>query len=148
MPFRIETVEDRIAESLVKERVMALLAGVLGLSALMLACAAVYGLLAYAVSRQTYEIGLRLALGASRARILWAVLRESVTVASIGLVLAVPIVFALGRYVRTLLFGVTPVDPASLAGAAGLLLTIAVFAGLVPARRASRIDPVHALKTD
>jgi ABC-type antimicrobial peptide transport system permease subunit len=63
-------------------------------------------------------------------------------------VLAVPIVFALGRFVRTLLFGVMPVDPASLAGAAGLLLTIAVFAGLLPARRASRIDPVHALKID
>jgi putative ABC transport system permease protein len=148
VPLRIETVEDRIAESLVKERVMALLAGVLGLSALLLACAAVYGLLAYAVSRQTNEIGLRLALGASRARILWAVLRESLTVASIGVVLAVPIVVALGRFVRTLLFGVTPVDPASLGGAAGLVLTIAVSAGLLPARRASRIDPVQALKID
>ena len=148
VPFRIETVDDRIAESLIRERVMALLAGVLGLSALILACAAVYGLLAYAVSRQTNEIGLRLALGASRVRVLWAVLRESLMVASIGVALAIPVVIWLGRFVRTLLFGVTPLDPASLLGSAFLLLTIAACAGLLPARKAARIDPVRALRMD
>ena len=146
VPFRVETVADRISDSLVKERVMAILAGALGLCALALACASVYGLLSYAVSRQTNEIGLRLALGASRFGILWSILRESVTVASAGIGLALPVVFALGRFVRTLLFEVTPVDPASLMAAGGVLLAIAAAAGLLPARKASQVDPVHALK--
>ncbi len=146
VPFRVETVADRISDSLVKERVMAILAGALGLCALALACASVYGLLSYAVSRQTNEIGLRLALGASRFGILWSILRESVTVASAGIALALPVVFALGRFVRTLLFEVTPVDPASLIAAGGVLLAIAAAAGLLPARKASQVDPVHALK--
>jgi len=148
VPFRLQTVDDRIADSLVKERVLAQLAGVLGLCALILACAAVYGLLAYAVSRRTNEIGLRLALGASRATVLWSVLRESLAVAAVGIVLAAPIAVALGRFIRALLFEVTPLDPASLVGSAVLLLTIAAGAGLLPARRASRIDPVHALRMD
>jgi predicted permease len=148
VPFRLQTVDDRIADSLVKERVMAQLAGVLGLCALILACAAVYGLLAYAVSRRTNEIGLRLALGASRATVLWSVLRESLAVAAVGIVLAAPIAVALGRFIRALLFEVTPLDPTSLVGSAVLLLTIAAGAGLLPARRASRIDPVHALRMD
>ena len=148
VPFQLQTVEDRIADSLVKERVMAQLAGVLGLCALVLSCAALYGLLAYAVSRRTNEIGLRLALGASRATVLWSVLRESLTVTALGIVLATPIAVALGRFVRTLLFEVTPLDPASMVGSASLLLTIAAIAGLLPARKASRIDPVHALRSD
>jgi len=148
VPFRLQTIDDRIADSLVKERVMAQLAGVLGLCALILACAAVYGLLAYAVSRRTNEIGLRFALGASRATVLWSVLCESLAVAAVGIVLATPIAVALGRFIRTLLFEVTPLDPASLIGSAWLLLTIAAGAGLLPARRASRIDPVQALRMD
>jgi predicted permease len=148
VPFRLQTIDDRIADSLVKERVMAQLAGVLGFCALILACAAVYGLLAYAVSRRTNEIGLRFALGASRATVLWSVLCESLAVAAVGIVLATPIAVALGRFIRTLLFEVTPLDPASLIGSAWLLLTIAAGAGLLPARRASRIDPVQALRMD
>jgi len=148
VPFRLQTVDDRISDSLVKERVMAMLSGVLGLCALALACAAVYGLLAYTVSRQTNEIGLRLALGAQRHRVLWSVLRESLLVAVAGIALAVPIVIALGRFVRALLFELTPLDPASLIGAGLLVVTIAGAAGLVPARKASRIDPVKALRMD
>lgn len=148
VPFRLETVDDRISDSLVKERVMAMLSGALGLCALGLACAAVYGLLAYTVSRQAKEIGLRLALGAQRPRVLWSVLRESLMVAVAGIALAVPVAIALGRFVRTLLFELTPLDPASLIAAGLLLLTIAGAAGLLPARKASRIDPVQALRRD
>jgi predicted permease len=148
VPYRVETVDDRVADSLVKERVLAVLAGALGMAALVLACAAVYGLLAHSVSRQTNEIGLRLAFGASRGGVLWTVLRESLAVASIGVASAIPIAIALGRFIRTLLFGVTPLDPPSFIGAALLLLLVAATAALAPARRAAAVDPVCALKAE
>lgn len=148
VPVSLQTIDDRISDSLVRERVLATLASVLGLCALALACAALYGLLAYAVAHQTNEIGLRLALGASRARVLGSVLREAMIVAALGIALAVPVAAALGRFVRALLFEVTPLDPASVIGSGLLLLTIFAAAALVPARRAARIDPVRALRMD
>ena len=148
MPFSLQTIDDRISDSLVRERVLATLASVLGLCALALACAALYGLLAFTVAHQTNEIGLRLALGASRATVLWSVVREAMIVAALGIALALPVAAALGRFVGALLFEVTPLDPASLIGSASLLLTIAAVAGLLPACKASRIDPVHALRMD
>jgi len=146
VPYRIESADERVADSLVRERAMAALAAVLGMAALVLACAAVYGLVAHSVSRQTNEIGLRLALGASRGGVLWTVLRESLAVGSIGIAFAIPVAIALGQSIRALLFGVTPLDPASLIGAALLLLAVATTAGLIPARRAAAVDPVRALK--
>jgi putative ABC transport system permease protein len=146
MPIRIETVTDRIRESLVKERVMAFLASGLGFTALVLACAGLYGLLAYAVSRQSKEIGLRLALGATRATVLWAVLRDCLIVAALGIAVGGGASLALGRYVRTLLFQVSAADPVSLVGAGTLMLVVATLAGFVPARRAAAVDPAGALR--
>jgi predicted permease len=148
VPVRIETVSDRIRESLVKERVMAVLASGLGVTALALACAALYGLLAYAVSRQAKEIGLRLALGATRATVLWTVLRDCLIVAAIGITLGAGVSLALGRYVRTLLFQISATDVISLAGAGALMLAVATLAGLLPARRAAAVDPAAALRGD
>ena len=116
VPVRIETVTDRIRESLVKERVMALLASGLGLTALALACAGLYGLLAYAVSRQAKEIGLRLALGANRAGVLWIVLRDCLIVAVVGITIGAGLSLALGRFARDLLYLVKPTDAISLTG--------------------------------
>jgi predicted permease len=148
VPIRIETVADRIRESLVKERVMALLASGLGFTALALACAALYGLLAYAVSRQAKEIGLRLALGATRAAVLWAVLRDCLIVAVIGIAFGASASLSLGRYVRTLLFQVSGTDVISLLAAGSLMLAVAGLAGLLPARRAAAVDPASALRGD
>ena len=148
VPIRIETVADRIHESLVKERVMAVLASGLGVTALALACAGLYGLLAYAVSRQAKEIGLRLALGATRATVLWNVLRDCLFVALIGIAIGASASLALGRYVRTLLYQVSATDLISLAAAGALMLTVALLAGLLPARRAAAVDPAAALRGD
>jgi predicted permease len=148
VPVRIETVTDRIDASLVTERVIAVLAVVLGLSALTLACAGLFGLLSYAVSRHTREIGLRLALGANRATVIWTVLRESLAVAAFGIALALPAAAALGRFARALLFEITPLDAASLVGASAVMLAVAACAGLIPARRAARVDPAIALRTE
>ena len=148
VPIRIETVSDRIRESLVKERVMAVLASSLGVTALALACAALYGLLAYAVSQQAKEIGLRLALGATRIGVLWIVLRDCLIVAAVGIAIGAGASLALGRYVRALLFQVSAADAISLAVAAALMLAVAVLAGLLPARRAATVDPAVALRGD
>jgi predicted permease len=148
MPLRIETVDERISTSLVKERVLALLATLLGLSALVLACAAVYGLMAYAVSRQANEIGLRLALGATRAVVLRAVLRDALTVAAPGIIVGTVAAAILGRFARTQLFEIQPVDPASLLGACLVMFAVAWLAAFLPALRAARLNPVQALKSE
>ena len=148
VPVRIETVTDRIRESLVKERVMALLASGLGVSALVLACSGLYGLLAYAVSRRAKEIGLRLALGADRRSVVWMVLRNCLVISTIGIAIGAGSSLALGRYVGTLLIDVRATDLVSLGGAAALMVAVATLAGLLPARRAAAVDPVVALKAD
>ena len=148
VPMRLETVDERISTSLVKERVMALLATVLGVSALALACAAVYGLMAYAVSRQAKEIALRLALGAPRAAVLRTVLDDAMTVAAIGIVAGTVSAATLGRFARTQLFEINPLDLPSLAGACIVMATVATIAAFLPALKASRIDPVQALKSE
>jgi ABC-type antimicrobial peptide transport system permease subunit len=147
VPLRIETVTDRIRESLVKERVMAWIASGLGIIALALACTGLYGLLAYAVSRHTAEIGLRLALGAERTSVLWMILRDCLSLAILGSVLGLAASRALSRYTRSLLYQVNPTDGVSLAAAGLVLLLVATFAGLLPARKAANIDPVVALKS-
>ena len=146
VPMRVETIDDRIRHSLVRERVSSVLAAGLGAAALALACAGLYGLLAYAVSRQSYEIGLRLALGAERRSVLWLVMRECLQLAAIGTVAGLGVSVALGRYVRSFLFQVTPTDAVALGGAALVMLVVAALAGSLPARRAARIDPIVALR--
>jgi len=148
VPVRVETIDDRIRESLVKERIMAILGAALGFVALLLACAAVYGLLSYTVTRRTSEFGVRVALGASRADVAALVLRGTVNVVSVGLAGGLLAAAGLGRFVRTLLFEVQPLDPASFVAAATVLVTLTITAALLPARRAATVDPVVALRTE
>jgi len=131
-----------------KERVMALLASGLGLAALTLACAGLYGLLAYAVSRQTKEIGLRLALGANQAAVLWMIVRDCLIVAALGIVVGAGAALVLGRFARNLLYQVSTTDALSLVAAGLIMLAVAAFAGFLPARRAARVDPVAALRCE
>jgi putative ABC transport system permease protein len=146
VPMRLETVTDRINESLVTERIVAMLATALGLAALLLACAALYGLVAYTVARQTREIGLRLALGAERFTVLRTVMSESLVLAGLGIVAGVAAALWLGRYAGALLFQLSPRDPVSIGAAAAIMLIVAGLAAFVPARRAARVDPVVALR--
>jgi predicted permease len=148
VPVRVETVDDRIRQSLVRERVMTFLAGGLAVAALALACAALYGLLAYAVSRQSYEIGLRIALGAERRAVLWLVLRECWLLTMVGTAAGLAASLALGRYVRTFLFQISPTDSVAMAAAALAMIAVASLAGAIPARRAARVDPVVALRQE
>jgi ABC-type antimicrobial peptide transport system permease subunit len=131
---------------LVQERLIAEITAFFGLVALLLACIGLYGLISYAVARRTAEMGIRMALGAHPASVVWLVLREGIILVLIGIAAGIPAAFAAARLIEGLLFGVAPTDPATLAGTALLMLSIAAVAAYPPARRASRVDPIAALR--
>lgn len=144
----ISTMEKQIALNLIRERLVSSLSVAFGLLALALTCIGLYGILAYSVARRTKEIGIRLALGASRAETVWMVLREALVLAAAGVVIGTPFVWLLGRTSQTLLYGVSAFDPLALSASAAGLLAFAVAAGWIPARRASRLEPLAALRVD
>src|SRR5579863_5621217 len=110
--------------------------------ALLMACIGLYGTMAYAVARRTGEIGIRMALGAERRRIVWMVLREVIALSAVGVAIGFGAVYGGVEFVKSLLFGLKPSDPAALGVSVGLLLGCALVAGFLPARRAARIDPI------
>ena len=113
---------------------------------LLLAAIGIYGLMSYVVSRRTNEIGIRLALGAERTHVRWLVMREILVLAAVGIAIGVPAVLLSGRLVAHMLFGLQGSDALSLVAAIAVMLSIAAFAGYLPARRASRVDPMVALR--
>ena len=135
-------------DRLVQDRLLASLSGGFGIVAALLTMVGLYGLVAYAVTRRTAEIGVRMALGATRRDIARLLVGETGALLAIGAVSGIVLALAGGRFAAALLFGVTPHDPLSLAAAVGLLAAIAVGATFLPARRATRIDPVVALRAD
>ena len=136
----------QVEATIVRERMMATLAGGFGLLALALACVGLYGLLAYSVAQRTREIGIRMALGAQRARVAALVLKGGARLVLIGIALGLPAAWAASRWVQSMLFGLTPTDPVAIGGAIALLVTAAHLAAYLPARRASRVDPLVALR--
>jgi ABC-type antimicrobial peptide transport system permease subunit len=116
--------------------------------ALTIACVGLYATTAYAVARRTGEIGIRIALGANRRTVTWTVLREVCALAAAGLAIAIPIAATASRLIESFLFGTRPNDPGTMAAAAGLLIAATLAAGYGPARRASRVDPITALRHD
>lgn len=141
-----KTLDQQIDELLVQERLVAWLAGIFGLFAALLAACGLYGVIAYSVERRKREIGIRVSLGAERRHILWLVFREVLLLVGMGAALGIPSALALSGLVRNLLFGVTPMDVPSLVGAALLMFGVAVTACYLPARRASRVGPIAALR--
>jgi ABC-type antimicrobial peptide transport system permease subunit len=127
---------------------VARVASFFGLLALLLACVGLYGVLSYMVARRTNEIGIRIALGAMRGDVIWLVLREALTLVGAGAVIGLLASLAATRTVSTLLFGLKPNDPLTIAAATLLLLAIAVLSAYLPARRASRVDPMAALREE
>jgi putative ABC transport system permease protein len=145
-PIEVRPLSTQVEATIVQERMMATLAGGFGLLALTLACVGLYGLLAYSVAQRTKEIGIRMALGAQGTRVVALVLKGGARLVLIGIVLGMPAAWAASRWVESMLFGVTPTDPAAIGGATMLLMTAAQLAAYVPARRASRVDPLVALR--
>jgi ABC-type antimicrobial peptide transport system permease subunit len=137
-----------LARSLRRERMLAVLSTLFGAVALALSMLGLYGVMAYTVARRQNEIGVRIALGAAQSRVLQMVLGDVARVVVIGLLLGTLGAIASGTLVTSFLFGVTPREPAVLAAAAIVLAFVAFGAGLVPAVRASRVDPVAALRED
>jgi predicted permease len=138
--------QEMIEEGLLRDRLMATLSGFFGVLALLLASIGLYGILSYGVASRTKEIGIRMALGAQRREVLSLILREAVLLVVIGVVVGLPVVFVATRFASTLLFGLTPTDPISLSLAGLLLLLVALIAGYLPARRATKVDPLVALR--
>ena len=146
--YNTRTVEGMLQQSTQSERLMARLSAVFGTLATLLATIGLYGVLAYTVTRRTREIGIRMALGALRSHVSWLVLREVVILAAAGMAIALPAAWWLGRFVKSQLFDVAPMDPATIALAIGGLATIALLSALVPTLRATRINPVRAMRQD
>jgi len=114
--------------------------------ALALASIGLYGVMSYAVARRTNEIGIRMALGAGNRRILGMVLREALTLIILGIAIGVPAALAASRLVTTMLFGLKAADPLTIASAIGVLAAVVLVAGYIPARRATKVDPMVALR--
>jgi predicted permease len=143
---RLKTMRTQIGESLFVERMVALLSGAFGLLATMLAAIGLYGVMSYAVAMRTREIGLRVALGADRSHVLRLVLREVAVLAVLGVGLGLPGGYGLGRLIESQLFGLSSRDPLTFGVATLALLATAFAAGLIPALRAARVDPMTALR--
>jgi predicted permease len=142
------SLSEHIGRSLIQQRLVARLAAFFGLLALLLACVGLYGVLSYAVARRTNEIGIRMALGARRGDVFWLVLREALALAVAGVVIGLLASLAATQTASSLLFGLEPNDPLTIAAATLLLLAVAALASYLPARRAARVDPMAALRDE
>ena len=147
-PLRTATVDEMISRVLVNERVIAMLSGFFAALALLLASIGLYGLMSYGVTRRTREIGIRVALGAQQGSVRWMILRETLALTLFGVALGVPSGLAASRLIASILFGLSPSDISTIVTSCLLLLAVAFFAGYLPARRASSIDPILALHTE
>jgi predicted permease len=146
--LRMETVEARLYAMLSTDRMLALLSGAFSALALVLAGLGLYGVISYGVIRRTSEIGVRMVLGATRLRIAGMVMRQHVALVGLGLLLGAFLARAAARAIASRLYGVDPQDPSAYAGAMAILVAVGMVAALVPARRASRLDPAQTLRQD
>jgi predicted permease len=140
------SMQEQMDDDLLQERLVAILSGFFGILALLLASIGLYGVIAYAVTRRTREIGIRMALGAQRAQVVGIVLLDAMVMVSAGAVVGVSAALALTRLASAFLYGMTPRDPATFILATSVLFAVTVFASYIPARRASNVDPMVALR--
>jgi ABC-type antimicrobial peptide transport system permease subunit len=148
MPVYAGSMTQALMSALFLFRLGAVLTGILGGLGLLLAIVGVYGVMSYAVSQRTHEIGIRMALGAQRKEILALVGKQSLVVVAAGLLIGGLVAFGVGQIVQDFLVGVSPADPITYLGVAALLAVVAMAACFVPARRAVHVDPITALRTE
>jgi predicted permease len=144
--FETVTLQRQLEDSLVTERLVATLSSGFGLLATILASVGLYGVMAYTVERRTREIGVRMAIGAATGDVLWLVMREVLQLLAIGIIVGLPAACLLARYVRAQLYGIEPIDTLSMTLATIGISLVALSAGYLPARRATRVDPIRALR--
>jgi putative ABC transport system permease protein len=145
-PVQVDSMAERMAQGLSDQRLYAELTSLFSVLALLLAAIGLYGTMALAVSQRTHEIGIRMALGAQRADVLWMVIREGLVVTSYGVAVGLVGSFALTRLLASHLYGVTPTDPVAFATSTLVLMAAAFLACWVPASRATKVDPLSALR--
>jgi predicted permease len=144
--MQVTTLDEQVASSITEQRMVAQLSMFFGLLAVFLSCIGIYGLMSYMVGRRTNEIGIRMALGAVRSDVRWLVMREIVVLIVIGVAIGVPVTLGGSRLVSSMLFGLSGNDFVSLLAAVVTLLVVGLLAGYLPANRASRVDPMVALR--
>jgi putative ABC transport system permease protein len=140
--------ESRIQDGLVRERIMAMLSGFFGVLATVLATVGLYGVISYVVTRRRNEIGVRIAIGAGRGKVVEMVMREALLTLACGVAVGLVLALAAGRGAGSLLFGLKPYDPLTLGASVVLLVVIGAFAAFLPASRASKLDPSEALRCE
>jgi macrolide transport system ATP-binding/permease protein len=145
---KFQTFQQQIDDRFIQERLIARLTSLFGLLALLLAGIGLYGVTSYTVVRRTPEIGIRMALGAARSRVIAGVMRGAMLQAIVGLAIGVPVAVFCVRYVKSQLYEITSVNVPVMAAAVGVLVLAAAIAGIIPARRAASIDPVKALRIE
>jgi ABC-type antimicrobial peptide transport system permease subunit len=146
--YSLKTLEGQLDETLLTDRLIALLSAGFGLLATVLASIGLYGVMAFVVARRKKELGIRLALGAQPGFVIWMVMREVLVLLAIGLVIGIPAAMLLAQYVSSQLYGIKAYDPLIATSTMALLAFVSAAAGLIPAHRASRIDPIGALRTE
>jgi predicted permease len=144
--FEMKTLEKQMSESLVTERLVATLSTSFGLLATLLAAVGLYGVMAYMVAQRTREIGVRMALGAASTDVIWLVMKEVLLLAGIGIAIGLPAAYGLTRFVKSQLYGIQPNDAPTIVVAVMGIAVVAILSGYMPARRATRVDPMRALR--
>jgi len=148
IPLEFHTLAEQVNDSMVQERMLALLSGFFGALALLLAMIGLYGTLSYLVAQRQTEFGIRMALGAEPGSILGLVMRSVIAVLAVGVVAGVGISLAATRVLQQLLFGLSPRDAFTIVAAVAVLSVVALIAGYLPARRATKVDPMVALRNE
>ena len=146
--YSVKTLDGQLDDALVQERLVASLSALFGLLALLLTCVGLYGLMSYTVNRRTGEIGIRMALGAERGRIVRMILRETLLLIACGLLIGLPVAVLASHLIASQLFGLKPGDPITFSAACLGMAAVALAASFWPARRAASVDPMRALRTE
>lgn len=144
----VTTLEEQVDRSVARQSLIAQLSAFFGILAVFLSCIGIYGLLSYSVARRTSELGIRLALGAQSRALLWLILRECIFLLVLGFAIGIPVALSSTHILKSLLYQLSPLDPTAIAIAIVAVACITVAAAWLPARRASKINPMQALRTE